>query len=112
MPTISDNNYNKLLDTNLYTIQNVYKNNPNLLFLDTTVNNYPEKKVLVVNLLYDYYQLYVYNQFKNILPGLTNNKSIKFINNYIPWYLNKNYFLIIEYLEIYHKILIIHYHRL
>ena len=93
MPSIKSENYNKLLNTNLYIIENIYKNKPELLFINETTYNYPEKAVVVINLIYDYYQIYAYNQFKNILPGLNDNKSIQYINNFIPWYLNKKLLL-------------------
>jgi hypothetical protein len=93
MPSIKSENYNKLLNTNLYTIENIYKKNPQLLFTNEPTYNYPEKTVVVINLIYDYYQIYTYNQFKSILPGLNDNKSIQYINNFIPWYLNKKLLL-------------------
>ena len=87
MPTLNDTIYNKILNTNLYTIEQIY--NQRRLFVDGEFKGYPNRQSLPILSCYDTYQYYAFNQFKNILKELDNNKYIDYINHYIPWYLNK-----------------------
>jgi hypothetical protein len=87
MPQLNDEIYRKIADTNLHTVEQVY--NQDKLFIDRQFNGYPNRESLVILSCYDTYQYYAFNQFKNILKELENSKYIDYINNYIPWYLNK-----------------------
>jgi hypothetical protein len=93
MPSINSDVYNKFLNTNLYAIETMYKNNKDLLFVNEEFLGYPNRDTFAINFVYDTYQYYSFNQFKNILKISENNKYIDYINNYIPWYLNKKLLL-------------------
>ena len=87
MPQLNNQIYSKLLNTNLYTVEQIY--NQQKLFIEQEYNGYPNRETMAILCFYDTYQYYAFNQFKNILKELENNKYIDYINNYIPWYLNK-----------------------
>jgi len=87
MPQLNNEIYKKILNTNLYTVEKIYEKGK--FFVEREFFGYPNRETMTTLFVYDTYQYYAFNQFKNISKELENNKYIDYINNFIPWYLNK-----------------------
>ena len=88
MPQINEFVFNCISETNINVLESVYTQG--LLTDNTITTKYPERVLQMRYIFYSGYQFLLYQQFKSLKSIAKNRKNIQIINEYLPWFFNRD----------------------